>query len=189
MKEDSIFEETDDSKTVKAFLFDKTAESWKQYGNKFIELFKEDFLPDEPLLGETDKDVIFNNVKKGLMSNQSTVAVLADEIQEPIGISFAIPIGLMDPKRQAESTETAYVYYTVVDKKLRGQGLSQKLVDKLFDTLTQQGFSYVERDSKIEKGFADYVQERYKSQTITSYDHAKWPQMGNQRHFRIRLVK
>lgn len=176
----------------KTTLFDKSEDSWRDVQNAVKQMAQEAFhvSPDQPLLGETDQIIFFNNTEEAFRDPTSTVVLLWEETT-PIGYSLAAPIDRMDPTRKNEASDTAYIYWTVIHKDYQGRKLVGIVSDQLLCELHHQGYGYVERDAVKENGYADSTQRHYQKfpgSIVATYDHTKWPQIGPERFFRIDLA-
>lgn len=157
----------------------------EDYEKLFARAFP-DVDPAAPVLGATDDIEIAPNLAALLANPEVTVAELEKDGQLA-GFSLAMPIGTMDPARQAEATETAYIYYTALDPAEQGQGHVGPLMKIMEEKLRAQGYSYVEEDCMTANGYADSVQKNYADAIVESRDHIDFPEIGSQRFFRIDL--
>lgn len=83
--------------------------------------------------------------------------------------------------------ETAYINYTAIDPDYQDQGYLGKLISAVEDELVKIGFTHIERDCRIENGYADKVEKFYSDRIDVKYDHAS--SLGPLRFFRIRLKR
>ena len=150
------------------------------------EVFGED--PLDPISGVED-DVIIAGSMRELFEDPESVIVPVEFDGELAGFTLALPIGRMDPSRTSESADTAYIYYTAIKPEFQGKKLVAPLIDRLLVELGKKGFSFVERDSMVDNGYADKVERAHKGNIVNSYDHEKYPEIGRQRFFRISLGK
>lgn len=150
------------------------------------QLFGDSMDLDKPILGITDDDIVAANIHEMLRDPATTVATLT-EGESVIGFSVAIPIGAMDPKREAESSSTAYIYFTGIEPSRQGQGLVGVLMQDMADRLRAKGFAFMERDCVLTQGYADSVEKAYQGAIVEKYDHTRWPAVGPERFFRIDL--
>lgn len=167
----------------------KDSVTWEKVQDVIGNLNKNEFHmpPEDPILGENDHVIAYSSLKEAFQDPQTTT-VAAIEGDSLIGYTFALPIDKMSPSRQSESKETAYIYFTAIIEEMRGKGLIGPLLDTLFMELQRNGYYFVERDSKINNGYADTVQkhyEKYPGSIIEMYDHNKFPEIGPERFFRI----
>jgi ribosomal protein S18 acetylase RimI-like enzyme len=155
------------------------------YEALFARVFPEDN-PDDPVLGATSDVVIAPNLAALLVDSEVTLASQETEGQLA-GFSLAMPISRMYPARSAEVHETAYIYYTAIAPDRQGQGLVEPLMRTMVEKLRTRGYSFIERDCRLENGYADKVQAAYAGAIIASHDHETWPEAGPERFFRIDL--
>ncbi len=181
------------SAIVSTDVFDKTLESWASIGAD-VDRMAADYLflnKGQPILGETDDVVIFPNLEAVFESPDSTIVIAKDQEKGAIaGFATAIGIGMMDPTRASE-TDTAYIYYMVVDESYRRSPAASLMTLRLFRELRQKGFKFAEFDVVKYSGFADQVQGALtrRIDPAQTYDHEKWKEIGEQRHLRIDLEK
>jgi GNAT superfamily N-acetyltransferase len=149
-----------------------------------------EFNTDDPILGSTDEDVLADNFEQLLKDPDATVITIEDESGKHRAFTLALPIGRFDTTRRSES-DTAYIYITCVDPAVQHQGLAGSLMRGLHGALLSKGFRYIERDIMLDTGtgFADKVAKNYGDAIVESKQHAKWPELGKQRFFRIDLTK
>lgn len=152
------------------------------------QVFGEGMDLDEPILGMTDDIIVAENIHEMIHNPANTLGTLVED-ENVIGFSLAIPIGVMDPAREAESAETAYIYFTGVDPKRQGEGLVGEVMKNLVEQLRTKGYSFAERDCLLAGGYADNVEKTYKDSIVEKYNHTRWPEIGPERFFRIDLTK
>ncbi len=146
--------------------------------------------PKDPILGITDTVVIAPNLQALLERPSTIIVTIPDENGKLAGFNMAIPIGDMNPERAEESSETAYIYYTIVRPDLQGKGLIKTLTDATFKVLVAKGYHYVEEDTARENGYADKIERALPHDAILeARDHSGFPETGPQRFFRIDLSK
>lgn len=146
--------------------------------------------PDAPVTAEREEHIIAPNLTAALQDPNSVIALVKDPLtDEVVGYSWAIPINYMTPEREAEMFDTAYIYFTVIKESQRGKGLVGHVTDQLLKEIATKGYTYVERDSRIENGYADNIDKNYKDSILERYDHTKFPEFGPERHFRIDIQK
>lgn len=175
---------------TKTSVFDKSPVVWQEIKEQVILLTMEglEIKANDPLLGQRDGVISFNNIEDAFLDPDSVVMILRDQRNNFIGYTLAMPIDRMDPDRAAEKKETAYMYYTVIAESYRGQGLASKLTDPLLVELNRQGYLYAERDTKMGNGYADNVEKNSQGSIVASYDADKFG-LGQQRFFRIDIKK
>lgn len=157
------------------------------------QLFGSDMDLDQPILGWTNEDIVAPNVHEMLRDPRNTLATLVED-SGLIGFSIAVPIGVMDATREAESEETAYIYFTGIQPHRQGEGLVKSLIEDLQRKLVARGYRFMERDCQVTNGYADKVQKAYDAipGAIVGkpYNHARFgPEVGEERFFRIDLSK
>ena len=141
---------------------------------------------DKPILGMTDDDIAAPNVHEMIRDPDTTIAILSED-GKVIGFSMAIPIGKMNPKREEESGDTAYIYFTGIEPGQQGQGLVGTLMEDMTDRLKAKGYGFMERDCVLTQGYADSVEKAYHDAIVEQYDHTRWQEVGPERFFRIDL--
>ncbi|MEK7594109.1 MAG: GNAT family N-acetyltransferase [Patescibacteria group bacterium] len=145
--------------------------------------------PAEPILGQTDEVVMAANLKD-LILRPRTILVTLQEDKTVLGFSLAVPVNVMDPSRESESHQTAYIYYSAISPARQGEGLIRPLMNDMFIKLQSAGYSYVERDAQIGNGYADNIEASYPKEAILqSFEHEPWPEHGRLRHMRMDLDK
>jgi hypothetical protein len=181
----NICEQAMDPLTTKTSLFDKRRSAWLEIKEQVVSLTLKGLgiKADDPILGQRDDVISFNNIEDAFLSEKSIVMVLREN-NNLIGYTLAMPIDCMDPTRASEGKETAYMYYTVMDKPYRGKKLVSRLTDPLLMELNRRGYHYVERDVKIKDGYADNVEKNSEGSIVSVYDADKF-NLGPQRFLRI----
>lgn len=159
----------------------------EDYEKVFTRAFPEDNLTD-PILGERDDVEIAPNFA-ALIDDPEVILAELEQDGKLVGFSLAMPVGKMDPEREDESPETAYIYYTGLEPDEQGQGQVGPLNREMERKLREHGYAYFEEDCIIANGYAAAVQKNYADDIVDSYDHTKFPEFGSQRHFRISLEK
>jgi GNAT superfamily N-acetyltransferase len=81
--------------------------------------------------------------------------------------------------------ETAYINFTAIDPDYQDKGFLGKLISTVEDELVTIGYTHIERDCRIENGYADKVEKFYGDRIDVKYDHRSL--LGPLRFFRIRL--
>ena len=142
--------------------------------------------PSEPVLGQTDDVVMAENLEQ-LIRQPDTIITTLNEDEQMVGFTLAVPIGVMDPTRAAESNDTAYIYYTAIEPERIGEGKVEPLMAATVERLRDDGYSFLERDSQISNGYADKIQKTYQDAIVSSRDHLDFPEFGPLRFFRIDL--
>lgn len=151
------------------------------------QLFENDDVDlDTPILGETNNDIVAPNIHEMLRDPNNILATLSED-DRLVGFSIAVPMGIMDPTREEESSETAYIYFTGIDPNRQREKLVGKLMEDMHAKLRARGFSFIERDCVLAQGYADSVERAYQGAIVRKYNHAKWKEVGPQRFFRIDL--
>ena len=181
---------TPDTQAVADYVkYEKPIEGFtvQDYEDVMLEAFPSDD-PDWPILGATDDVLIAPNFRS-LLNDPSVTVVPVKKGDQLIGFSLAMPIGMMDPSRADESAETAYIYYTAIEPFHQNRGMVEELSREMLHKLVQNGYKAVERDSVIENGYADKVQETYRAGIVDQYDHNDFEEIGPQRFLRIELDK
>lgn len=146
-----------------------------------------DIDPNSPVLGESDEVEVAANMD-AFIRDPSTIVASLEENGKLIGCSIAIPAEKMNPDREG-AENTAYIYFTAIDPAKQGSKLVEPLMASLFEKVAERGYTYIERDSIIENGYADDVEKNYTGAIVDSYDHSKYPEAGPERFFRIELGK
>lgn len=142
--------------------------------------------PQESVLGITDEVEIAPTLY-ALLEDSSVIVSSIEENGQLIGCSIAMPIDKMDPSREAEASDTAYIYYTAVEPSRQGEGLVAKVNDSMINKLKKQGYSYVEQDNVIANGYANKIKKNYNSSIVDSYEHSSFPEVGPEVFVRIKL--
>lgn len=83
--------------------------------------------------------------------------------------------------------DTAYVSYTAIEPEYQNKGHLKTLIDAVETELRVIGYEYLERNARVENGYADKITKFYGSRVVCSYDHPS--NLGMLRFFRIRLAK
>lgn len=144
-----------------------------------------------PILGLKDETVIAENLEQALRAENSTAIAMMDG-DRVIGYSYAVPINAMEPERASEVNDTAYIYMTVISPESRHQGRVGRLNEEMLRALLKKGYSFVERDSKIEGDYADKIEKTYgdiPGAIIEKKDHTRWEEVGPERFFRMNIAK
>jgi ribosomal protein S18 acetylase RimI-like enzyme len=81
--------------------------------------------------------------------------------------------------------DTAYINYTAIDPEYQDQGHLGTLIGAVEDELRLIGYPYMERNCRIENGYADKVQKHYGDRIVSMHDHQSL--LGPLRFFRIAL--
>ncbi|HSW36747.1 MAG TPA: GNAT family N-acetyltransferase [Candidatus Saccharimonadales bacterium] len=146
--------------------------------------------PEKPILGEIidGKDVEIAPNLRALLERPTTILATLVNNDTLLGFSMAIPIGEMDPRRADESSDTAYVYFTTIDKEHQGQGLVGQLQRDMEQLLRDQGYKFLEEDVMVGNGYAASVVKHYGESIVHSYGHDKF-KLGQQLAVRIDLSK
>jgi hypothetical protein len=142
-----------------------------------------------PLLGQTDDVIAFPDISVAFQSPDSTAVLLRDIGGKIIGYTLSFPFEKMDPESAAYIPKASYIYFTVLDKDHRGQGLVEQIADPLFEELSRQGFETVVRDSMIDNGYAGKIAKHYGDSIRGAIDHENWPEIGRQTRFIIDINK
>lgn len=142
----------------------------------------------DPVTGITDEVAIAPNLR-GLLERPDALVVALEEDGRVDGFSVIIPIGVMDPSRVEESSDTAYVYVTAIKPEEQGKSRVGTLMETVHQQLLQRGYSYLERDANIANGYADSIDKFYGEAVVNRRDHEGYPGTGAERNFRIDLSK
>ncbi|TSC68827.1 MAG: hypothetical protein G01um101466_300 [Parcubacteria group bacterium Gr01-1014_66] len=160
---------------------------------------REDILKiEESAYGEEDlfgEEVLQNDFE----DPDNIVVILRDIATEKIiGFTYAKPTLKSYPEDFPEremSKDTAYIYYTVIEKSYQGKGLVSSLLNKLEDELVRRGFSFVERDAANDREgeqsgaetYADKLRKNYQERILKEEAHDS--EFGPQVFFRMSLPK
>lgn len=144
---------------------------------------------DELTFGEDGWDATY--ILGLLTLSDSTAIVLYDEKNTPIGYTVAVSSqrayeGELEYENRDFGPEIAYVSNTVIHPEHQGKGLVGALMDKLEDALRGKGYTYLDRDSAVENGYAAKVERHYGDRVVTQAK-AQESEYGSQRYFRIAL--
>ena len=172
-------------------IFDRSPESWEKVKGEILPMTEEGLGWEEstPLLGQTDEIVAFPDISTAFQSPDSTAVLLRDTGGKIIGYTLSFPFEKMDPESAAHIPSASYIYFTVLDKDHRGQGLVGQIVDPLFEELSRQGFETVVRDPMIDNGYAGKIAKHYGDSIRGAIDHEYWPEVGRQTRFVIDINK
>jgi len=151
-------------------------------------LFADVLSPEGKVLGANDDIVVANSLHDLITDPANTVATLRDESQNLRGFSVAIPISAMDTGRTSEGAQTAYIYFTGVEPAYQGRGLVGELMKDMLQQLRTRGYGFIERDSRVDNGYADDVEKAYQDGIVTKYDYHPYGE-DLQRFMRIDLSK
>ncbi len=146
--------------------------------------FPDDDFIMKPVLGIDDDIIVAPNVAT-LLASPTTVIGTVNKDGKLVAMSVAIPKSQYDPNNP--DPKTAYIYYTVVEPCLQGEGLVALAAHSLEEQLKTLGYAYFEQDCLKENGYADKISRAYAGAIIEQYDHLKYPINGSQRFFRIDL--
>lgn len=117
----------------------------------------------------------------------NTVVLLRDAITGTVvGFTYAVPVGEIDPDRERESGETAYICDTVLDGAHQGMGLVARLMRVLENELRVRGYRFIERDAAVGNGYAAAIERAY-GDRIVGQGEPHDSEYGPQTFFRIRL--
>lgn len=172
-------------------VFDRSPKSWEKVKEEILPMTEEGLGWGEstPLLGQTNEIVAFPDISSAFQSPDSTAVLLRDAGGKVIGYTLSFPFEKMDPESAKHIPGASYIYFTVLDKDHRGQGLVGKITDPLFEELSRQGFETVVRDSMIDNGYAGTVTRHYGDSIRGAIDHEYWPEVGRQTRFVIDINK
>lgn len=81
--------------------------------------------------------------------------------------------------------ETAYIAITAIDPAYQKKGHLKTLISSVEDELRTIGYTHIERNCRIENGYADKVEKHYGDRVDVRYDHGS--RIGPLRFMRIRL--
>lgn len=150
---------------------------WDKIGDTIIKLEREAF---------GDKSFTIDYLKSDFINPNNIVILLKEKNTEKIiGFTYAKPIEEAEPDRKAEKGETAYIWDTIIDKAYQGRHLVGIMMDRLEEELRKRNYKFIERNSLLEKNYADNVVKHYKDRIVKSEPiDSIW---GKQIFFRIRL--
>lgn len=171
-------------------IFDRSKLVFDTIQPKLFTLISKDFDPAKAVLGQHEEDpAIAINWREALMRQDSVTALLFRDQQarELIGLSYAVPMSVMDPER-VHVDDTAYIYFTAVHDELQGMGNGPLVTSALIQELYQRGYRFIERDCMIENGWAASVAKHFGDAIVSSEDH-DWNDVGQQTRFRIDLER
>jgi ribosomal protein S18 acetylase RimI-like enzyme len=83
--------------------------------------------------------------------------------------------------------DTAYINFTAIDPEFQDKGHLGTLISAVEDELRLIGYQYMERNCRIQNGYADKVQTHYAGRIVSTHDHQSL--LGPLRFFRIALNK
>lgn len=124
----------------------------------------------------------------GYITNPKSCLILCKDPETGnfIGYTLAVPIGISDRKRVKESDETAYIFNTTFLPDYQGHGLVGKIMPVLESQLRGRGYSFFERDVRMDNDYHTKVEKNYLSRIVAkSGPHASW--VGPQMFYRIKL--
>jgi hypothetical protein len=158
-----------------------------QAGQLLSEAFPGVFSPDQAVLGITDNIVIAPNFEAWLADERTIAVTLLDAFGNVAALNIAVPLASMDPSRS--EPQTAYLYYTAVEKMHQGQGQVWELHEKTFERLRAAGYSAVELDAKMAGSYISNLKEIYGDALAeTAPPHDNWG-FGLEQPLRIDLDK
>ncbi len=186
-----LVEQRESPPPFKAEVFDRSPEAWGRVKDQILPMTEEGvgWTEDTPMLGQTDDVMVASNIEAAFTSSDSTAVLLRDRRGDLLGYSLSVPFEKMDPQGAVGKPKSAYIYFTVLDKDHRGQGLVGKITDPLFEELSKQGYEKVVRDSMIGNGYAAKVAKHYTDSIDEAIDHEYWPEVGPQTRFTIDINK
>lgn len=120
------------------------------------------------------------------LSDPRSTAILLKKNGVVVGATLAVPIGKIEPSRQAESAETAYILKTFILPKHQDKGYLAHMMATLEQQLRAKGFRYVERHAMIDNGYAAKILAHYGDQVLV-HQVENSPRHGPQMFFRINL--
>lgn len=83
--------------------------------------------------------------------------------------------------------KTAYIDFTAIEPDYQNKGHLGTLIGAVEDELRKCSYEFIERNCRIELGYADQVEKHYADRTVAKYDHES--ALGPLRFFRIALKK
>lgn len=152
------------------------------------QLFGAGLGPNGEVLGMGDDDIVAPSLHE-LITDPTNTRTTLEEDGKLIGFSMAVPVGKMDPSRQDESFETAYIYYTGVDPSRQGEKLVGPLLIATGQKLRDRGYAFAEAHMVKTQGFADNVTKNLGPAIVESEDNTWWPEIGPQRFVRVDLSR
>src|SRR5687767_7366798 len=81
--------------------------------------------------------------------------------------------------------DTAYINFTAIEPAYQNKGHLGTLISAVEDELRVIGYPFMERNCRIESGYADQVQKHYGDRIVSTHDHQS--HLGPLRFFRIKL--
>ncbi|HEY5442754.1 MAG TPA: GNAT family N-acetyltransferase [Candidatus Saccharimonadales bacterium] len=141
---------------------------------------------DEPIKGMNDDDIVAPDFHRMLRDPDNTLATLSEE-DKVVGFALATPIGKMNPRRVAESADTAYVYIGGIVPDRQGEGLIRHVSKDIAGKLRDQGYTFAEADCVHSGGYAAKVHKALGGAIVKWEDHPGWPETGPERFFKIDL--
>lgn len=152
--------------------------SWEQIREDIMRVEQEAFA-DTGFSEEELREMIYD-------APNGTTIIQRDLTGRIIAYTSAMAISWDYPERETEDAETAYIESTAIATDYQNHGLVAKLMTALEDELRRKGFQYVERDARVENGWADSVGRHYAGRIIGEPElhDSDW---GPQKHFRISL--
>ncbi|HEX8964878.1 MAG TPA: GNAT family N-acetyltransferase [Patescibacteria group bacterium] len=152
--------------------------SWEQIREDIMRVEQEAFA-DTGFSEEELREMIYD-------APNGTTIIQRDLTGRIIAYTSAMAISWDYPERETEDAETAYIESTAIATDYQNYGLVAKLMTALEDELRRKGFQYVERDARVENGWADSVERHYAGRIIGEPElhDSDW---GPQKHFRISL--
>lgn len=163
--------------TTKTEVWNSITQPWETIKNVLMNIEKAAF-DDNVASSEERLRMIF-----GL--ENTTVIFLRNAARELIGYTCAYPLS----EYGIQSKDTAYIESTAIRPEYQGFRLVGKLMHSLETELKRKGFSYIERDSLIDNGYADSISRSsvYHGKVLESYDWFNTYIQRRQRHFKIKL--
>lgn len=164
--------------TIHAERFNSARTSWTAIRRDILRIERQQFGD-----GAFDEEYL-----REVFEDPQTVAVLLLEgpSRHLVGFSCAIPEGMLDPERKAESHETAHVVDTAIETAHQGRGLVGLLMTVLERELRSVGYRYLEREAAVANGYAGKIARAYAGRIVEQCGpfESEW---GRQVFFRIRL--
>lgn len=131
------------------------------------------------------KDKI-KHLTKLVSDPRSTLILCNDGEGKYVGYTLATPIGLSDPLREEESSETAYIFNTGFLPDYQGHKLVGDIMPVLEEQLRHKKYSFMERDVRMEKGYHLHVERNYGDRIVAKNGpNSSW--IGPQMFYRIKL--
>ncbi|HSX19222.1 MAG TPA: GNAT family N-acetyltransferase [Candidatus Saccharimonadales bacterium] len=155
--------------SFKLETFDPSKTSWRKARKDVIDLEKANFGDN----GDDEK-----SLREGFVNTQNTIVVVKDE-DRIIGYTLAKPAQVLYEEEsdweafrgREASTDTAYIYNTVLAPEYQGKGYVAQMYAGLDQALLSKGYKRIHRDSAVENGLAANILKNNQGKIISNFEH------------------